>query len=86
MTDKPHDHFFRFVFSQKDIVKDFIKYLITHLADKVDLESLEIDNTSYINSELQDFYSDIVYTIKTKDEKEIKIAFLLEPVCRQRQA
>lgn len=78
MTDKPHDHFFKFVFSQKEIVQDFIKYLITHLADKIDLESLEIDNNSYINTELQDFYSDIVYNVNTTSDKAVKIAFLLE--------
>lgn len=78
MTDKPHNNFFEYVFSQNPLVQDFVTYLVSDLAEKVDVKTLALDNTSYIDEQLQGFYSDIVYNVQTKGGKTIKIAFLFE--------
>ncbi|NJN77041.1 MAG: Rpn family recombination-promoting nuclease/putative transposase [Saprospiraceae bacterium] len=78
MTGKPHNNFFTFVFSQKDLVQDFLTQLTTEIAAEIDINSLELDNTTYVNKALDELYSDIVYSAKTKDDKSVKIALLFE--------
>jgi predicted transposase YdaD len=78
MTDKPHNNFFEYVFSQNPVVQDFVTYLVSDLAEKVDVKTLTLDNTSYIDEQLQGFYSDIVYNVETNGGKTIKLAFLFE--------
>ena len=78
MTKKPHNNFFTFVFSQKDLVQDFLTQLTTDIADKIDIDSLELDDTTYVNQDLDELYSDIVYNAITTEDKPVKIALLFE--------
>lgn len=78
MIGKPHNNFFTFVFSQKDLVEDFLTQLTAEIAAEIDINSLELDTTTYVNKALEELYSDIVYTAKTKNDKSVKIALLFE--------
>ena len=83
MTDKPHNNFFVYAFSQKEIVKDFLTQLTAEIATEINIDTLELDGTSYVSEELDELYSDIVYNVETKNQEPIKISLLFEPVCRQ---
>jgi hypothetical protein len=78
MTDRPHNNFFVTVFSNRENMVDLLTQLLPEVSDKVEIDTLEIDNTSYINDNLQDLYSDIVYNCKSKKGKATKITLLFE--------
>ena len=60
------------------MVEDFLTQLTAEIAAEIDINSLELDTTTYINKKLEELYSDIVYTAKTKNDKSVKVAFLFE--------
>ena len=74
----PHDKFFKETFSLRDNVIDFLKGTFPEeIFKKLDLSTLTRDNNSYIDEELKEHFSDIVYTCYCKD-KELKITLLFE--------
>ena len=74
----PHDKFFKETFSLRDNVIDFLKGTFPEeIFKKLDLSTLTRDNNSYIDEELKEHFSDIVYTCSCKD-KELKITLLFE--------
>ncbi len=73
----PHDKYFKQLFTQIPEAKDFIINALPQIGKRIDIDSLELDNTSYINKELYDSTSDIVYNCTYKNKK-IKIALLFE--------
>ncbi len=61
----PHDKFFKESFGRKDIAVSFLKeYLPASIHNKLKYESLEILKDSYIDKELAEHFSDILYKIK----------------------
>ena len=59
----PHDKFFKETFSIRENVVDFLKGTFAEeMVEKLDLSTLIQDNTSYIDEELKEHFSDIVYT------------------------
>ena len=74
----PHDKFFKETFSIRENVIDFLKGTFPEeILKKLDLSALTLDNNSYIDEELKEHFSDIVYTCFCKD-KELKITLLFE--------
>jgi len=75
----PHDQFFKENFSQKDEAVSFLKEVLPlKIKSNLDFDSLQIDNQSFTDKELKEYFSDIVYHCKYKVSKEIKISFLFE--------
>ncbi|NMA94449.1 MAG: Rpn family recombination-promoting nuclease/putative transposase [Clostridiales bacterium] len=73
-----HDITFKEVFSQKRIAKDFIINSIPKSAlDVVDLDTLELVKDTFVNKDLKESFSDLIYKVKIKDE-DAYICFLLE--------
>lgn len=73
-----HDATFKEVFSQKRIAKDFLENNIPKEAlDVLDMESLELIKDTFINKELKESFSDLIYRVKI-NKKDAYIAFLLE--------
>lgn len=61
----PHDKFFKESFSHKEVVESFIReYLPETIYKQVDFGSLEILKDSFIDIELSEHFSDILYRIK----------------------
>jgi len=59
----PHDKFFKETFSIRENVIDFLKGTFPEeIFKKLDLSTLTRDNNSYIDEELKEHFSDIVYT------------------------
>ncbi len=74
-----HDKFFKETFSKKEEAQDLILHILpANLINKINLNSLELDETSYIDEELKENFSDIAYNCKYDGKTNIKISFLLE--------
>ncbi len=77
-----HDKFFKSLFSKKEVVTEFVeKFLPKEISNHIELETLTLENTEYVDKELKKYCSDIVYTCKYKnndEEVEVEIALLLE--------
>jgi predicted transposase/invertase (TIGR01784 family) len=75
----PHDKAFRDVYSNKENARSL---LADKLPDKVlklvDLDTLEISKDSFIEKELADYYSDILYRVMLKDGNQGFIYVLFE--------
>ncbi len=61
----PHDNLFRETFSRRENALSFLKiYLPPVLLEAVDLQSLEICKDSFIEKELEDYFSDMLYKVE----------------------
>ena len=76
----PHDDFFKIAFSRQEVAEDYItQFLAKGFVEKVDIKSLTLSNTSYVTSELKDYFSDVVWECQYGASKTpIKVAFLFE--------
>lgn len=67
MDDKinnPHDKLFRKMWSNIDVARDYLNhYLPKALLRLIDVDSLEISKDSFVEKELEDYYSDILYKV-----------------------
>ena len=74
-----HDRFFKTLFSGKNEIKEFVtKTFPTEISEKLQLETLELDQTEYVDSKLRTTYSDLVYNCKYGNNTDIKISLLFE--------
>ncbi len=78
-----HDSFFTNLFSKKDEVAEFLaKTTPKEIVEKLDLDSLKLDSTKYIDSDLKKHFADVVYNcdyaFENNETKTIKITFLFE--------
>ncbi len=63
----PHDKFFKEVLSRQEVARDFILYYLpSDIVGLFDIESLEIRKDSFIDKELKEHFSDILYSVDTK--------------------
>ncbi len=78
--NNPHDKFFKGAFSMLDVTYPLlVEFLPKDLLDKLDLNTLEIDPNSYIDDELKETFSDLVWSCRLKNnQQQRKIAFLFE--------
>lgn len=61
----PHDKFFKESFSRKEIARSFIReYLPESIIKQLDFQSLTILKDSFIDKELSEHFSDILYRVK----------------------
>ncbi len=74
-----HDKLFKKVQSIKENAVDLIETTFPQeVLDILDLNSLTLDNTSYIDKRLKEYYSDLVYNCSSKNSVSIKISILFE--------
>jgi predicted transposase/invertase (TIGR01784 family) len=75
----PHDAFFKEVFSHQDHMRDLIEGTFpANLLAQLDLARLELDNTAYIDEELKEYFSDLVYSCPARSGPSLRIALLFE--------
>lgn len=75
----PHDKLFRQTYGDKENVRSFLtNYLPGQVLKLVDLSTLEISKDSFIEKELADYYSDILYRVMLKDGSAGFIYLLFE--------
>jgi len=74
----PHDKFFKETFSNISVAKDFIKnYLPQSIINIIDVDTLEPQKDSFINEELQEVFSDMLFRVNI-NKREGYIYFLFE--------
>ena len=63
----PHDVFFKETFGRKEVAKSFFEtYLPENIHNLLDFNSLEILKDTWVDKELSEHFSDIVYKVKIK--------------------
>ena len=74
-----HDKFFKTLFSRKNEIREFVsKAIRPEIVEKLDLNSLRLDKTEYIDYRLRSSFSDLVYNCKYGSSGEVKISLLFE--------
>ncbi|OXS25271.1 MAG: transposase [Acetobacterium sp. MES1] len=77
-VQNPHDKFFKDTFSNPLVVRDFIEnYLPESILKLVDLNELEIQNSSHVDEELNEVFSDMLFRTKI-NQKDGYLYFLFE--------
>jgi predicted transposase/invertase (TIGR01784 family) len=75
----PHDRFFRETFSRPEVARDFItEYLPSEVVDVLNLESFELDKDSFVDEELREHFSDLLYRVRQLNGDEANVYLLLE--------
>ena len=75
----PHDKFFKETFSKKEEAIDLICHTFPEILVKnLDLATLALDNNSYVDEELGENFSDLVYNCNYGEQKVVKICLLFE--------
>jgi predicted transposase/invertase (TIGR01784 family) len=73
-----HDAFFKNTFSYPEVAREYIAHFMdAKLVKNIDLDSLVLDNTSFVTSDLTEYFSDLVWHARYKTTN-IKISFLFE--------
>jgi predicted transposase/invertase (TIGR01784 family) len=75
----PHDLFFRETFSRPDVALDFLEhYLPAQVLQTVDLNTLELQKDTFVDPELREHFSDLLYRVEQADGEEAYVYLLLE--------
>lgn len=65
-TPTPHDSLFKQFLSEKEMAKDFFDvWLPDDIKSLCDLNSLKVESGSFVDSEMKNYQSDILYSVKT---------------------
>lgn len=60
----PHDKFFKETFSKVSVAKDFLNnYLPQSIMNVIDIDTLEPQKDSFINEELEEGFSDLLFKV-----------------------
>jgi len=78
MLATPHDKYFKQLFSQKAEMKDFLANGLPEVAKLLNLNTLQLDTTQYIDKTLNVGFSDLVYNCQYHENIDIKICLLFE--------
>ncbi|PAV02349.1 ISNCY family transposase [Arsenophonus sp. ENCA] len=69
-TPTPHDSVFKQFLSEKETAQDFFDiWLPDEIKSLCDLNSLKVESGSFIDSEMKNYQSDILYSVKTEKGK-----------------
>ncbi len=65
----PHNNFFHYALSHVEAARDLIQtHLPADLVQVLDLESLELQKDSFVDEELRESYSDLLYSVQLVDQ------------------
>ena len=79
MTSTPHDATFRQFLKIPDIARDFMEiHLPTGLRAICDLSTLKLENCSFVEENLRQYFSDVLYSLKTVDGDKGYVQVLIE--------
>lgn len=70
VLSNPHDRYFKETFARPEIARDFLEnYLPPAVRDCLDLSSLTLQKESFIDHELRQHFSDILYQVQTVSQE-----------------
>jgi predicted transposase/invertase (TIGR01784 family) len=76
---QPHDKYARFVLQIKEVALEMLQFCMpAHILENIDLESLKLSETTYIDEDLKEYFSDICYEGKMQEDLPFRITFILE--------
>ena len=76
---KAHDKFIRDLMSRKEVVQDFLRYYLDQkLVKLLDLSTLEIKKDTFVDQELVEHFSDILYQLKFRNGQKTQVYVLIE--------
>ncbi len=79
LSTNPHDHFFKAVFSRPEVASDFLRgYLPEKVFTLLDLSTLVIHKDTFVDQDLAEHYSDLLYQIDLKDGQAGYVYVLFE--------
>ena len=68
LSSNPHDHFFRETFSRQEITRDFLThYLPPEVQAYLDLGVLQTVKDTFVDEELRDHFTDLLYRTRLRD-------------------
>ena len=71
---KAHDKFIRDLMSRKPVVQDFLRYYLDQeLVNLLDLSTLEIKKDTFVDEELVEHFSDILYQLKFRNGQKTQV-------------
>ncbi|WP_312828825.1 Rpn family recombination-promoting nuclease/putative transposase [Pantoea anthophila] len=66
-TPTPHDAMFRQFLTQPDVARDFMEiHLPAELREICDLSTLTLESGSFVEDDLRQYFSDVLYSLKTR--------------------
>ena len=78
MIHQPHDKLIKIVFSDRyEAVEFFKQNMLPDLVSQIDWDTLELEGSQYIDEELKDSESDLLYSVNFKDSKDRCFLYLL---------
>ncbi|PXV74173.1 Rpn family recombination-promoting nuclease/putative transposase [Pantoea sp. PNA 03-3] len=78
-TPMPHDATFRQFLSQPEIARDFMElHLPAELRAICHLNTLKLESGSFVEDDLRQYFSDVLYSLKTTRDEEGYIHVLIE--------
>ena len=78
-TPTPHDAVFRRFLGRASIARDFMQlHLPPELLAICDLDSLRLESGSFIDDDLRQYFSDVLYSLKTRAGNDSYIHVLIE--------
>ena len=79
-VNNPHDAFFKAAFSDKRVVRAFLKEILSsQILNSVDLDSLQLIQGSFVDTNLNAIYTDLLFKCKSRNlGQERYISILLE--------
>lgn len=79
MPTSPHDALFKAAFGRVDIARsEFELVLPPEVRGRLDLATLELSAGSFVDEELRHLHSDLLYTVRTKSQREALVYVLFE--------
>lgn len=68
--NNPHDKFVRETLSKKEVDREFLaEYLPADVLEVIDLNTIQIAKDTFIEKDLHEYYSDLLYHVRFNDEK-----------------
>jgi predicted transposase/invertase (TIGR01784 family) len=64
LVSNPHDKLFKQIWSDRETAADFLaNYLPGDICDLIDLKTLEICKDSFVDKDLKEYFSDLLYKV-----------------------
>ncbi|WP_017442821.1 Rpn family recombination-promoting nuclease/putative transposase [Rickettsia gravesii] len=74
-----HDALVKKILTQKIAAQEFLDYYLpTEFKDLINLKEITVEKESFVEDDLKRKYSDIIYSVRTKDNEEAFVYVLIE--------
>jgi Uncharacterized conserved protein len=78
MVNNPHDKIIKLVFSDRSEAVEFFQRIChQYLVDKIDWDTLELEGSKYVDEELKESESDLLYSVNFKGSSDKCFLYLL---------